>query len=44
MGITANPHDVEYLRDRVRLYLQVMLVIDVIAYVSDAVSPLILPA
>lgn len=37
---TTNPHEVEHLRDRVRLYLQVMLIIDIGARVSDVVSPL----
>lgn len=36
---TESPHEVSHLRDRVRLYLQVMLVIDVVAYLSDVVTP-----
>jgi serine/threonine-protein kinase len=38
------PHEreIDQLRDRVRLYLQVMLIIDIIAYVSDYVSPLVI--
>jgi hypothetical protein len=39
---SADSHDVDHLRDRVRLYLQVMLIINVGAYVSDAVSPLLI--
>ena len=42
MITAASPHEVDYLRDRVRLYLQVMLIIDVCAYVSDVVSPLLI--
>jgi serine/threonine-protein kinase len=40
VATSASPHEVEYLRDRVRLYLQVMLIIDIGAYVSDVVTPL----
>lgn len=35
-----DPREIAHLRDRVRLYLQVLLLIDVAAYVSDYVSPL----
>jgi hypothetical protein len=42
VATTATPHEVEHLRDRVRLYLQVMLIIDIGAYVSDVVTPLFL--
>jgi serine/threonine-protein kinase len=42
VATSADSHDVEHLRDRVRLYLQVMLIIGVGAYVSDAVSPLLI--
>ena len=40
MATTFGPHEVEQLRSRVSLYLQVMLIIDLCAHVSDAVSPL----
>lgn len=42
MATTASPHEVELFRSRVRLYLQVMLSIDVCAHLSDLVSPLYL--
>ncbi len=42
MTTTADPQEVEQLRGRVRLYLGVMLLIDVFSYVSDAVTPLVL--
>ncbi len=42
MATTATPHEVEHLRDRVRLYLQVMLIISAWGYVSDVLSPLFL--
>lgn len=35
----SDPHEVDHFRNRVRLYLQVMLLIDVLAYVSDFVTP-----
>jgi len=41
-GTTGDPHEAVHLRDRVRLYLQVLLLIDVGAYVSDYVSPLLI--
>ncbi|MCA9726290.1 MAG: serine/threonine-protein kinase [Candidatus Eisenbacteria bacterium] len=40
MRTTSDPREVEHLRNRVRLYLQVMLTIDVVAYVTDYVTPL----
>jgi len=40
MTTTASPADVDHLRDRVRLYLQVLLIIDVGSRISDALSPL----
>ncbi|HMR74940.1 MAG TPA: serine/threonine-protein kinase [Polyangiaceae bacterium] len=39
---STSSHDIEHLRDRVRLYVQVMLTIDFFAYVSDFVTPLLL--
>lgn len=42
MATTAYPQEVEQLRGRVRLYLGVMLLIDVFSYVSDVVTPLVL--
>ena len=39
MTTTASPAEVDHLRDRVRLYLQVLLVIDVGSRISDALSP-----
>jgi hypothetical protein len=39
MTTTANPAEVDHLRDRVRLYLQVLLIIDVGSRISDALSP-----
>jgi hypothetical protein len=42
VATTATPHEVDHLRDRVRLYLQVMLIIDVASYVTDVMSPLLL--
>ncbi len=39
---STGPSDVDYLRNRVRLYLQVMLTIDIFAYISDYVSPLLI--
>lgn len=41
MTATTHSQDVDHLRDRVRLYLQVMLIIDVSSHVSDVVSPLL---
>jgi hypothetical protein len=41
---TANPHEVDHLRDRVLLYPQVLLVIDIDARASDAVTPRCSPA
>jgi serine/threonine-protein kinase len=38
----SGQRDVDHLRDRVRLYLQVMLIIDIFAYGSDYVSPLLI--
>ena len=35
--------DLDHFRYRVRLYVQVMLVIDLFGWVSDAVTPLFLP-
>ena len=40
MTTTASPADVEHLRDRVRLYLQILLIIDVASRISDVLSPL----
>jgi len=31
VATTATPHEVDHLRDRMRLYLQVMLIIDVVS-------------
>jgi len=42
VATTATPQEVDHLRDRVRLYLQVMLVIDAGSRVSDIVMPLLL--
>jgi serine/threonine-protein kinase len=42
MATTADSHEVDHLRDRVSLYLQVILVIDVLSKLSDLVTPLIL--
>ena len=39
-GSTTAPQEVDHLRGRVRLYLQVMLVLDLCARLSDVVSPL----
>ncbi len=41
---SASPQGVDLLRDRTRLYLQVILFIDVAAYVSDFVTPLLFDA
>ncbi len=41
MSTTADVREVDHLRRRVRLYLLVMLVIDVLAYVSDLLSPVL---
>jgi hypothetical protein len=38
---TATPHEAEHLRDRVRLDLQVALIIDIAGHVSDYVPPLL---
>ncbi len=40
MASSSTPADVDHLRSRVRLYLQVMLTIAVLAHVSDWVTPL----
>ncbi|NNF08368.1 MAG: serine/threonine protein kinase [Candidatus Eisenbacteria bacterium] len=37
----VSPRELEHLRRRVRLYLQIMLVIDIGAYVSDYIMPMI---
>jgi hypothetical protein len=36
------PHDLDYLRNRVRLYVQVILTIDLLAYGSDVIGPILL--
>jgi hypothetical protein len=36
---SANPHEVDHLRDRVRLFLQVLLVIDMACHLSSLVTP-----
>ncbi|MEQ9501224.1 MAG: serine/threonine-protein kinase [Deltaproteobacteria bacterium] len=41
---SASPQDIDLLRDRTRLYLQVILLIDIAAYVSDFVTPLLFDA
>ena len=41
MATTADVREVDHLRRRVRLYLLVMLAIDVVAYLSDVVNPLL---
>ena len=41
MTTSDQTQDVDHLRDRVRLYLQVMLLVDLYAYVDDLVAPLI---
>lgn len=38
---TADPVDDEYRRHRVRLFVQFMLMVDLVAYASDYVSPLL---
>jgi hypothetical protein len=35
LNLTSDPREIDHLRDRVRLYLQVMLVVDLVAHVSD---------
>ncbi|MCA9757437.1 MAG: serine/threonine protein kinase [Candidatus Eisenbacteria bacterium] len=39
---SADPNELDHLRNRIRLYLQVMLIIDLVAHVSDWVTPLLI--
>lgn len=41
-GSPDSPHEVAHLRARVRLYLAVMLAVDLTAYVSDTISPMLI--
>jgi hypothetical protein len=42
VATTPTPHEVDHLRDRVRLYLQVLLVLDIGAELTSAILPLFL--
>jgi serine/threonine-protein kinase len=41
VATTATPQDTAHLRDRLRLFMQVMLVVDIGAHVSDLVTPML---